>query len=232
MLSIFYIGVTVFRKEFARLGKLRTLLPPDVNIMALTATATNSTRRAVVKRLSMDTPAIVYVPPIKSNVSYIVRKRKEDDLDILSKSLATSLLQNGVDTPRTIVFCRQYKECAYLYHSVKALMGLNFTKPPGMPDLHRFRLVEMFCRCTEQSLKEKIVTTFTTKDSCLRVVIATISFRMGLDCPMCGLSYTMGLQKTLKITFRKPAEVAGTEVIVVHSCYFVVETTNIHRNRC
>ena len=151
--------------------------------MALTATATNVTRKEVIKHLSMNKPVIVYVPPIKQNISYIVRKRKDDELERLSKSLASSLQQDGVNAPRIIVFCRRYKECAQLYHCIKQLMGADFTKPAAMPDLHRFRLVEMYCRCTEQELKEKIVTSFTKKDSQLRLVIATISFGMGLDCP-------------------------------------------------
>ena len=37
--------------EFTRLGEVRSLIPPHVNVLALTATATKETRKAVVKRL-------------------------------------------------------------------------------------------------------------------------------------------------------------------------------------
>ena len=84
---------------------------------------------------------------------------------------------------KTIIFCRTYKECAELYTPVCKLLGKAATHPAGAPDLQRFRIVDMYCQCTETCLKEKIVLQFTDPSSCLRVVIATIAFGMGLDCP-------------------------------------------------
>lgn len=40
----------------------------------------------------------------------------------------------------------------------------------------------MFVSCTDTAVKESIISMFTTK-SCLRVVIATVAFGMGIDCP-------------------------------------------------
>ena len=40
----------------------------------------------------------------------------------------------------------------------------------------------MYTHCTHGSVKKKIIEQF-TKQSSLRVVIATIAFRMGIDCP-------------------------------------------------
>ena len=51
------------------------------------------------------------------------------------------------------------------------------------PDLSGFRLVDMYTKITEASVRESIVTTFAAVDSNLRIVIATISFGMGIDCP-------------------------------------------------
>ncbi len=42
-----------------KLGEIRSLLPPSVRIMALTATATNTVRCSVTRTLGMDKPVVV-----------------------------------------------------------------------------------------------------------------------------------------------------------------------------
>lgn len=41
----------------------------------------------------------------------------------------------------------------------------------------------MFTACTHSNVKEIILKQFRNPDSCLRVVVATIAFGTGLDCP-------------------------------------------------
>ena len=61
-----------FRTEFARLGEIRSILPPDTHVMALTATASRSLQDSVMKTLSMRNVATVAVSPDKPNVKYAV----------------------------------------------------------------------------------------------------------------------------------------------------------------
>ena len=56
-----------FRKTFALIGELRSLLPRSTSIVALTATATSETLRVVSERLSMVNPIIVALPPYREN---------------------------------------------------------------------------------------------------------------------------------------------------------------------
>ena len=56
-------------------------------------------------------------------------------------------------------------------------------QPIGAPDLSRFRLIELFTACTHKRVKDTILETFSDLHGTLRVVIATVAFRMGLDCP-------------------------------------------------
>ena len=57
-----------FRREFSRLGELRSIIPEHVHVMALTATATVSTRKEIIKSLDVQDPVIVSVSPMKESV--------------------------------------------------------------------------------------------------------------------------------------------------------------------
>ena len=62
-----------FRKDFSDLGEIRSIVPRRVRLMALTATATLSTRKFIIKNLNMQDTAIVYnIPPLKNNIIYFV----------------------------------------------------------------------------------------------------------------------------------------------------------------
>ena len=69
-----------FRKEFSNLGEIRSIVPESVNLMALTATATVSTRNFIIKNLSMRNPAIAYVPPFKGNIIYFMLDKPKDSI--------------------------------------------------------------------------------------------------------------------------------------------------------
>jgi len=84
--------------------------------------------------------------------------------------------------PKTIIYGRTFGICADIYLYLKKCLGVAFTYPQDAPDLPDFRLVEMFTSVTECKHKSKILELFKTKSS-LRVVVATIAFRMGVDCP-------------------------------------------------
>ena len=59
-----------FRTTFAKIGDLHSLIPSTVKMMALTATATSETLYVVTRRLSMEKPILVALPPYRDNISY------------------------------------------------------------------------------------------------------------------------------------------------------------------
>jgi len=55
---------------------VRCLIPSDVNVIALTATATFKTLNIVTQRLPLHKPAIVAVSPIRMNIKLTVQPSK------------------------------------------------------------------------------------------------------------------------------------------------------------
>ena len=62
-------------------------------------------------------------------------------------------------------------------------LGNEITEPPGLCiDIAETRLVDYFTGCTDNIVKEIILKQF-SKPSCLRLVIATVAFGLGVNCP-------------------------------------------------
>ena len=68
LIHIIYRGAT-FRPVLLKVGELRSLMPENTNVMALTATATHSLR---LELIGMKKPVTVILPPCKMNLSYQV----------------------------------------------------------------------------------------------------------------------------------------------------------------
>ena len=65
-----------FRTAFSRLSEVRNIVPSSVKLMALTATATTSTRKSVCHLLGMVQPCIVALSPNRVNIHYSVHKKE------------------------------------------------------------------------------------------------------------------------------------------------------------
>ena len=150
--------------------------------MALTATATLATRKAICKSLGLVKPVVVLASPDKPNIKFIVISNSEG-IEETFASLADELQQQREMTERKIVFCRTYDACAEIYLFVRDRLGREMTNPIGAPDKSQYRMLDMFTSCTRPKVKETILKAFLDPDSHLRVVVATIAFGMGLDCP-------------------------------------------------
>ena len=148
--------------------------------MALTAIATSVLRTEVTRILGMRDELVVSMSPCKANIMYAV-----GTFTSISETFAPMLERLRTDRlhfPQTIVYCRRYKHCSNLYLHFRRQLGTEFTEPPGAPDLSRFRLVDMYMSCTEQSVKEQIIRGFTQKGS-LRLLFATVAFGVEIHCP-------------------------------------------------
>ena len=162
-----------------RTGEIRSLIPNNVRMVALTATATLKLRMQVTVILGMINELVVTLSPCKPNIMYTVRKMTtvlDTFLPMVEKLRSERIL-----FPRIIIYCRRYEECAELYMLFKSILGADFTEPQGAPDLPAFCLVDMYMSCTEEVVKEEIIKSF-TQNTKLRIVAATVAFGMGVHC--------------------------------------------------
>ena len=148
--------------------------------MALTATATKSLRRAVSRTLGMKNPHVIAYSPCKTNLMYAVSAFVT--LEESFNPVITRLRAERTTFPRIIVYGRSFEMCSNIYLYFKTELGEDFTEPRDAPDLSRFRLVEMYTSVIEEDHKDSILRLF-TKESHLRIVIATKAFGMGVDLP-------------------------------------------------
>lgn len=168
-----------FREEFSQLDEIRSIVPESVHLMALTATATQSTRQCIIKSTNMQKPAIIYIPPVRNNIIYHVEDKPES-ISVAFKPIAERLTENR-SMGRLIIFCRRYQDVIAIDEYFKRELGEYSTEPKGSPNYARNRVVDMYTHCTHPTVKSTILEQFTTP-SCLRIVIATIAFGMGIDC--------------------------------------------------
>ena len=61
-----------FRKLLLRIGEIRSLLPDQARIMALTATATEKLRKTASSIIGLRDEVVVSKSPCKNNIMYVV----------------------------------------------------------------------------------------------------------------------------------------------------------------
>ncbi len=98
-------------------------------------------------------------------------------------SLVEEIRRHREAVDKVIIFCRTYDDCTHIYMYLRSRLGKQALQPIGAPDLARFRLVDMYTACTHPTVKDIILKAFTDPHGVLRIVVATVAFGMGVDCP-------------------------------------------------
>lgn len=110
---------------------------------------------------------------------YIVKA--QESLNEAFLPMLEHLQNERITFPQTIIYCRKFSDYGNLYTMFRDFLGPTFTEPQDAPDLPQFRLVDMYHSSTDPIVKD--ISMLFTKKSSLRVVIATVAFGMGIDCP-------------------------------------------------
>lgn len=159
---------------------MRSLMKKTVSVMALTATATKETRDIIFSTVGMKDVFTVSQIPEKENIIYSITKTT--NIPSVFSQYVQELRVQRVSYPRVLIFCRTISHCANIYEFFHQKLGHEFTHPIGAPDISYFRLVDMYTSVTTPDVKEQIQKQMQQRDSCLRVLICTNAFGMGIDC--------------------------------------------------
>ena len=98
--------------------------------------------------------------------------------------------------PRRLIYTQTSGQCAVIYNAFCSELGINNFL--NNETNQRFRLVDMFHGGTPEMVKKHIVAQLTVPDSCLRVVVCTIAFGLGINCTNVVESIHFGAPKTVE----------------------------------
>ena len=98
-------GKSPFCQHYSKLATLHSFVSSTVPFMALTATASESSRTEICKSLEMVSPCIIVISPNRLNMRYSVYCVSKD-LKLRFTWLLEELQSNQASTAKTIVFCR------------------------------------------------------------------------------------------------------------------------------
>ena len=108
--NLLYYRGQLFCTEFANISEVRSLLPKNTNLMAMTATANLKTREMVVKSLDMKGCFVLSQNPNKTNMLYKVVKKT--DMDTVIQPIVEHVSIRKKEADRHIIFCRTLGDCS------------------------------------------------------------------------------------------------------------------------
>lgn len=175
-------GGLPFRKWYGNLGEIRSLVPENVKMIVVTASASSTTKAVIYESLKMNREtSVVSKSPDRSNLKYCLQYVDKDiPLDILFSDIIEDIKSLGTDAERTIIYCQTRKQCAILYRVFETHAGKSFYK--GAEPNCKKRTVEMYHAGTPKAVKRHISKNMSNDKGHIRVLIATIAFGMGIDC--------------------------------------------------
>ena len=118
--------------------------------MALTATATKLTFEIVSEQ-----PALVATSCNRPNIKLQVQAKQT--LDEFSFELSQKIKYEKFNYPKTIVFCRNYKDCTNLFLTLAEHLGEDATYPTGYPNLLEYRYATMYTRASTIQMKQMVM---------------------------------------------------------------------------
>lgn len=111
-----------FRKYYAKLADIRAMIPANIPLMAMTATATIQTRKDVIKNLAMFNVHIVEESPNRPNIKLVNIRSAKKDFEHMFGWLVEELKEKKNSAERIIVYCRTLPQCRDLYSIFFSLM--------------------------------------------------------------------------------------------------------------
>ena len=148
-----------FRPEYRKIRDIIDSINPEINIIALTATATPKVQNDIIKNLKIDDSKLFKSSFNRPNLYYEIRPKNEDtDIDLV-KFIKSHQSESG------IIYCLSRKNV----EDLSILLNMNGIK--SLP----------YHAGLDKKIREENQDKF-LKDDC-DVIVATIAFGMGIDKP-------------------------------------------------
>ena len=171
-----------FRAWYGKISQLRSLLPSNTPVVALTATATHYVKDRIVHALQMAPVQMITKPANRPNLRYSVEIVKRD-VHVTFKWLILDLKRKRTTLPKVIVFCRSIHTCAALYKLFLTEMKEDSYEPRASPPSVSTRLFAMYHSRVGEDEKQQIMQSILNPHGTCRVLFSTTAFGMGVDVP-------------------------------------------------
>lgn len=186
-----------FHKWYGCLGELRSFVPESCKLIVLTATATKKSRHEILESLNLPAnTTVIEQSPNRKNIKYTKHYLdKKCPLEVQFGFLINELKENGIKTPRTIVYCQTRRQCSVLFRMFEVYLGKHMYNGE---DRHENRIVEMYHAGSPDTIKKHILENMTSLDGHIRVLLSTVAFGMGVNCKNVRRIVHFGPSKTVE----------------------------------
>ena len=151
---------------------------PNVPILALTATATEETKKEIAASLGMPDPVVIGSNPERPNIFYASHQRAdrgEGKLDAILEPLLNELKDKRLDFPLTVIYgnLATISDC---YLLASRLFGPLQYEPVDSSPVARNRMFAQFHAQYPAHERDRIVTELVSGTSKLRLLFVTVAF--------------------------------------------------------
>ena len=177
--------VNSFRKAYGQIGKFIEKLKRRPVIAAFTATASNSARKKIVKKLNMQNPKIITNPIRRSNLHLHIKCVKSKK-DTAKQRLVKSTLKEYWDgNGSVIIYCPTVGEVKKLHKWLKKQKWL---------EKHGWKVDEYHGKLDDKKREAALAGFLSGK---VKIMVATNAFGLGIDKPDVRLVIHAGLPLTI-----------------------------------
>ncbi|XP_065069464.1 uncharacterized protein LOC135694586 [Rhopilema esculentum] len=148
--------------------------------------------------------------PVRPNIMYIFEYvNKNKGLDEIFQPIIDEVLHCKTHMKRTIIFCQTKKQCSILFRAFSISLGENFFASSEL--LPSNRLVDIFHAGTPENVKSHVINQMAKSESCLRVLICTVAFGMGINCRGLYRSIHLGPPKSMEALLQETGRLGRDE---------------------
>ncbi|XP_071500372.1 uncharacterized protein [Diadema antillarum] len=179
-----------FRPAYRRACEVVTFFSGTPTLVA-TATATEKVYEDVKQMLALS-PVMIGKLPDRPNI-YIDVRHVTDKYEEALQWLLSEVEERGEMSRKIIVFTNSLKTCASIYSWIVS----NVTTKTCRHDTEQHHVVEMLHSRTTPGKSKEIIAGISAPGGCLRVVIATVAFGLGVDIEDIDIVVNWGLGNAL-----------------------------------